>query len=167
MSHEWPVPVREILESNPNAYGELVSTAGGTPADARALLARVTSADQLFAGAPVKSRVAADGVLAGLWLWHDGLDECHRIVQAGESGTLAFWHAIMHRREGDFSNAKYWYARCREHPVRNEVGDANALVDLASRVHDQPADPRFAEAVRMQKAEWQALFEHCLREALG
>jgi hypothetical protein len=34
--------------------------------------------------------------------------------------SLSFWHAIMHRREGDFWNSKYWYARCRNHPALTE-----------------------------------------------
>ena len=85
--------MREILEANPESYAELVPR-GGTPDRAHAALDG-TSADQLF-DRKVVSRVDADGVLAGLWLWLDALDESHQIVQSAQSGTLAFWHAIMH-----------------------------------------------------------------------
>ena len=39
--------------------------------------------------------------------------EAHEIVQQDEQGELACWiHAVLHRQEGDLSNARYWYARC-------------------------------------------------------
>jgi hypothetical protein len=39
--------------------------------------------------------------------------EAHEIVQQDEEGELACWiHAVLHRQEGDLSNARYWYARC-------------------------------------------------------
>jgi hypothetical protein len=74
-------------------------------------------------------------MLAGLWLYFDWLDESHKISQSIETPTGSFWHAIMHRREGDFSNSKYWYARCAKHP---------ALPTLAARagalINEAPAD---------------------------
>jgi hypothetical protein len=189
MSHEaWPPRVRQILDGHPDAYAELVPR-GGTPALATAALGSV-SADQLFDG-KVVSRVDADGALAGLWLWLDGLDESHQIVQSAQSGTLAFWHAVMHRREGDFWNSKYWYARCRSHPVLGELGpaarellgtespalrhvlegdawDADGFVDLVERVHVNPAsDPLRQAAVQLQRLEWRHLFAHCARRAVG
>jgi hypothetical protein len=37
----------------------------------------------------------------------------HAIVQQDESSELACWiHAVLHRKEGDLPNARYWYARC-------------------------------------------------------
>jgi hypothetical protein len=191
MSDAWPPPrIRAILEDNPDAYGRLVPPHGGTPARAKAQLGGL-SANDLF-DRPVASRGDAEAVLAGLWLWLDALDECHRIVQSGQSGTPAFWHAIMHRREGDFWNSKYWYARCRSHPVINELGpaakellgpddspalahvlrgsawDADGFVDLVEQVHERPADdPLRQAAVRLQRLEWQRLFDHCVLRATG
>ena len=85
MSDAWPPRIREILEDNPDAYGGLVPPHGGMPARAQAQLGGL-SADQLF-DRTVASRLDADAALAGLWLWLDALDECHRIVQSGQSGT--------------------------------------------------------------------------------
>ena len=181
-----PPRVREILEANPDAYSELVPR-GGTPARAREVLEGI-SADQLF-DRPVTSRVDADGVLAGVWLWLDGLDESHQVVQSAQSGTLAFWHAIMHRREGDFWNSKYWYARCRNHPALADLApaanellgagspalndvldsghwDADGFVDLVERVHRKPAsDPLRQAAVKLQRLEWERLLASCATRA--
>ena len=45
--------------------------------------------------------------LAGKW------KEAHDIVQQDERDELSCWiHAVLHRQEGDLSNAQYWYARC-------------------------------------------------------
>lgn len=56
-------------------------------------------------------------VLAGLHLWNDDIDRCHRIAQAHEAAEGNYWHAILHRREPDYSNAKYWYRRVGKHPI--------------------------------------------------
>jgi len=47
-------------------------------------------------------------------LWHDARDDwdaAHRIAQDDDSRDAAWVHAYLHRREGDISNARYWYAR--------------------------------------------------------
>jgi hypothetical protein len=140
--------------------------------------------------APAGSANEAQALLAGLWLWHDWLDESHTISQAIETPTGSFWHAILHRREGDFSNAKYWYARCRHHPALASVAaagrtvvdratdlrlerlvrgewDPSAFVDVVEAIHDKPGDPLYSTAVALQRAEWKALFDHCARVAAG
>jgi hypothetical protein len=169
---------------------------------------------------PVKSPANAWAMLAALWLWHDALDRCHEIVQqsalnlsrmgrsaqlpqsvqpspesnghlAETDKSLSFLHAITHRREADFGNSKYWYARCRTHPVlrsmlpfANDIlhplpadksllrltrdgWDPDAFVDLAEQLHDRPSDPRYGVAVALQKLEWRLLFGHCVRAASG
>ena len=58
---------------------------------------------------------------AGLWLLHDFLDESHTISQGVGTPSGSFWHGIMHRREGDFSNAKYWFHRVGHHHVYAEL----------------------------------------------
>lgn len=143
---------------------------------------------------PVTSLAHADALLAGVWLWHDVLDESHVLSQRIDSPTGSFWHAIMHRREGDFPNAKYWYARCRGHPVLSDIssrltqvepdlrgrGDAalermlagpswdpNAFVDFVVRVHRDATSPLAEVAIHLQRIEWAALFDHCIAEAAG
>jgi hypothetical protein len=60
---------------------------------------------------------------AGLLLFNDDLDPAHDIVQNIETATGSFWHAIVHRREGDFSNARYWWNRTGSHPAFDEIFD--------------------------------------------
>lgn len=57
-------------------------------------------------------------LMAGLHLWNDSLDSSHSYAQEIEhDATGAYWHGIMHRMEGDFSNAKYWFHQAGNHPA--------------------------------------------------
>jgi hypothetical protein len=170
------------------AYTHLVVDGGGNPT-ARAMLEALSPRDLI--DGPIASLDDASAVLSGLWLRHDWLDESHGISQKLTNPTGSFWHAIMHRREGDFSNSKYWYDRIDDHPLlptlATRAGDVinpfpadkdvfritangwnpNAFVDLVEQVYDQPNDPRRAVAVAIQEIEWQCLFDHCTRAASG
>jgi hypothetical protein len=47
-------------------------------------------------------------------LWHDARgdwDAAHCVAQDIESPAGAWIHAYLHRKEGDASNAAYWYRR--------------------------------------------------------
>jgi hypothetical protein len=47
-------------------------------------------------------------------LWRDAKgdwDGAHRLVQDLETPESAWVHAYLHRKEGDLSNAGYWYRR--------------------------------------------------------
>ena len=70
---------------------------------------------------PVTNDKMADCCLSGLWLLHNHLHRSHDISQSISAPEGSWWHAIMHRTEGDFSNAKYWYRRAGEHPVLREL----------------------------------------------
>lgn len=181
---------QDLLRLNASdAYTRLVVRDGEGNAEAKRLLVGA-SADRMIRG-EARSREDASALLAGLWLYHDWLDESHVISQGLHSETGSFWHAIMHRREGDFSNSQYWYARCRHHPVlpamaaaanavlnplpadksllrlTNPTWSPNAFVDLVEAVHDDPRDPRHGAAVSLQQIEWRLLFDHCTRAAAG
>lgn len=115
--------------------------------------------------APQHPKPLAPKLLAGLWLLAGDLDASHEYSQAIEDRDGSFWHAIMHRREGDFGNAKYWFRRVGDHAVLRQLrdsayGDPYDFVDtveLASR--RSAAAPGLIAA---QWTEWQALFAHCL-----
>ena len=175
-----------LREAGDEAYRRLVVD-GPVRAPAR-VLSGVVPADLI--ARPIKHPDDAVAGLAGLWLWHDALDGCHRIVQDIASPTASFWHAIMHRREGDFSNSKYWYHRCATHHVIRQMGaiaastagalasdslvtpalsdgwNPDGFVDLVQRMHSKPSDPRHELAIRLQRLEWEGLFCYCVREAV-
>lgn len=62
-----------------------------------------------------------DACRAGLLLWNDDLDRSHDIAQGIANATGSFWHAIMHRREGDAANSHYWWRRTGSHPAFDDV----------------------------------------------
>jgi hypothetical protein len=130
--------------------------------------------------------------LAGVWLLHDYVDESHTVSQGIDTTSGSFWHAIMHRREGDFSNAKYWFRNVGQHPTFAALGErahvAASLRDTDSslgetRLHGDDWDPlafvdlcqavaRGQTAARelcldIQQAEWELLFDFCYCEAIG
>jgi hypothetical protein len=63
------------------------------------------------------SRAAGLSLQAGLYLWNGSLDRSHTIAQDIETQTGSYWHGLMHRMEGDYSNAKYWFRLVGNHPV--------------------------------------------------
>lgn len=92
---------------------------------------------------------------AGLWLYVDDLDRSHTVSQSIETKTGSYWHGIMHRREGDFSNSRYWHNRAAGHPLL--LAKPDGLVGEVERAEGQDTP----ELVEKQRAEWVALFEWC------
>lgn len=121
-------------------------------------------------------------------LYHDHHDLAHDIVQDITDRDSALIHAILHRREPDYWNAKYWFRQTSEHPVYLQLGDRLkslpgrpedaavarnltlpgafdpfAFVDLCEQVARQPAtDPAVSWLRRVQQAEFEAVAEQFL-----
>jgi hypothetical protein len=142
----------------------------------------------LLDGQPVRQRELARGCLAALWLYHDVLDEAHRIAQSLHGREGSYWHGIMHRREGDHANAKYWFRRVGGHPIHEALNlsaralardmdadafyrpgsawDASAFTDLCAASGAGPSGA-LALCRKIQEREWQLLFDYCYRRASG
>jgi hypothetical protein len=73
-----------------------------------------------------RDRAFASACMAGLWLRHDFLDESHAISQELDTAEGSYWHALMHRREPDYGNSKYWFRRVGQHPIFGDL-QAEAL----------------------------------------
>jgi hypothetical protein len=70
-----------------------------------------------------------DAIVSLALLWHDAHDAAHALCQAHEGDQdCDYVHALLHRREGDFGNAKYWF---------REVGQHSAYVPLAQSAQAQ------------------------------
>ena len=87
---------------------------------------------------------------AGLWLWIDELDRSHTASQSREGDkTCDAWHTIMHRREGDFWNAKYWVRRVGQQPSHDRLWKSLQMLDRSSlstsqqRVYDRLMGQKF------------------------
>ena len=144
----------------------------------------------------VVSSVETTALHAGLWQINDWLDESHNCSQSIEGdgeGNGDYWHAIMHRREPDLSNAKYWFRRVGHHACfeslarvaavaldesgspkadswKKRLGvsgnwDSSAFVDFCHAT-DRDGDPALARAARrIQWAEMLLLLVHTARAA--
>lgn len=93
------------------------------------------SLDELFDGASLKNTTFAEAIKSGLLLWNDALDESHTISQGLADQTGSYWHGIMHRREPDYPNSKYWFGRVGSHPI------FPALRERALEVFNDTANP--------------------------
>ncbi len=129
--------------------------------------------------------------ISGLLLLHGFLDESHRISQGVGSATGSYWHGIMHRREGDFSNAKYWFRNTGKHPIWPDLGakatklaqeslgnnapdflyeqavwDPFKFVDLCeASVHQGDSLEQLCREIQM--SEWETLFRFSFCKAIG
>ena len=137
----------------------------------------------------VKDRAFALACMAGLWLYHNFLDESHTISQDLETAEGSYWHALMHRREPDYGNSKYWFRRVPLHPIfsglaaeatalANHVGaplgseflarqmawDPFAFVDLCESAARRGGAVELL-CRRIQRCEWELLFCHCHERA--
>jgi hypothetical protein len=72
-------------------------------------------------GCAVKSEPDGIALAAGVWQMNGFLDRSHELAQSiegkGRNRAGDYWHAIMHRREPDYSNAKYWFRRVGRHDI--------------------------------------------------
>jgi hypothetical protein len=128
------------------------------------------------------------GIRAGaLWV-HGFIDDAHEIAQSDKSREGSYWHALVHRSEGDFDNSLYWFGRVGSHaifePLHGEVGklregakgpsreiiealasgktwSPRRFVDLCRKaVAGEPVDPDILRAVAA--VEYNLLMAHVL-----
>ena len=143
---------------------ELVQAAPMMPLDDAGV--NRTTADALTAWLKTQPNISKTG-LAALWLLAGDLDRSHTLSQSIDTIDGSYWHGIMHRREGDYFNAKYWMRRTAGHPVTEQLKqcatdyrDAPTFVDTVEQAVTKDRRLR-AAAEQVQWLEWQLLFAHC------
>jgi hypothetical protein len=127
------------------------------------------SLPELF-DSPIRDSEMAACCHSGLWLLNNFLHQSHEISQSIDSAEGSWWHAIMHRTEGDFSNAKYWYRRVGSHEAMLDVDAGQESFDAADFVdrcqQEYRNGPLSDETQATAFAEWQALFNFCYRNSI-
>ena len=189
------------FDFKPARYGDvladLIGEARPNPLDAgqpnQTVYPKLTTltVDKAFAGQPIRDQSMAEACLSAVWLYHNYLDQSHTLSQSITSATGSYWHGIMHRREPDAPNAKYWFRRVGHHPVFEEMAplaaglagsaqveksaaflqdetkwDPYAFIDLCdAAMHGRSS---LAELCRqIQLLEWQLLFDYSYQHAIG
>src|SRR5690606_1660280 len=179
----YPAPVAALL-----AEPRLMPLDAGAPNEAALEQLRALEETRLCDGHALRNREMASACLAGLWLYHGFLDASLRISQSLRGREGSYWHGIMHRREGGYPDAKYWFRRTGAHPIHEPLGrsaralaeDTGAGVSFgASRTWDAAAFVDLCAAAcagqsgahdlcrKIQEREWQLLFDYCYRRAVG
>ena len=125
--------------------------------------AEVALVRELVASPALRGRPA---LMAGLWLYVDELDKSHAVSQGLHDATGSYWHGVMHRREGDFSNSHYWFRQAGHHPAMDRVAggyDAHDFVDQVQAASRRGPAPE--ALLTLQRQEWMTLFTWCATHA--
>jgi len=184
MNSDYPARIAALI--NEDALCEL---GPGEPGETHFAELNSLTVENAFGDHPVSDHNMAACCISGLWLLHNFLDASHSICQDIGAAEGSYWHAILHRREPDYPNAKYWFRRVGDHRVYaplaslagsiaaeegndgtaflTEYGDWDpcAFVDFVENAAASGTNQLLAR--RIAQAEWRLLFQHCYNAAIA
>jgi hypothetical protein len=123
----------------------------GNPQSSMRVLLESVTPTSVVAPREIVDRDMALGCLAAVWLRFDFLDKSHQISQSLDTPEGSFWHGVMHRREPDFANAKYWFRRVGQHELYGPLAEeARNLVsaEMAAAGRRDPAPGKAGSMVK-------------------
>lgn len=161
----------------------------GRPTHPRSLITdlQTISLEDLL-GTNVSDRLMAQAVRAGLLLVAEAWDEAHEVAQELDTVEGSYWHGIVHRREPDAGNAKYWFRRVGTHPVFARLGERDsrlppsvkqvfdtlvssgawdpfAFIDVCTGNAGAGSSDPYPALVAIQAREIRLLLDYCIRNA--
>ena len=171
--------IERVLRS-PDLLGKLIPT---DILDRELWRAVRDATDAALAGEAAIADAAGFALVRGGLLYAlDDLDGCHRIFQDAPGDPAAYWHGMMHRREPDFDNARYWFRRAGTLPFFGAL-HGRAAEFSADQAKQSDWDPylftgqceqaRFGEEELLrelqavQRAEFEVLLDYCWRQCVG
>lgn len=179
-------PATKELLAKAAAENRPLSLKFGTPASEALATLKAMSDQTISQNRRVRMPHDAASLHAGLWLLFDFMNESHGYSQDTPTPSGSYWHAILHRREPDPSNAKYWFARIGEHPILPEllqdakelaagsslagaidkmtIWDSAWFVDRCCGSNDATTE---AVLLKIQRREWELLFEYNFKKAFA
>lgn len=209
----WDVLIRLVLRGQPIDFSRSEWATPWSGADTSVPLPVFTPTSDSVSDAWLKKRILprkpgqlvvhkrsdadAVAVKAGICQWHGWLNDSHQLSQSVEGLGIHrsgdYWHAITHRREPDYANAKYWFRQLGNHAVFSELvpyvapilgsvaeaanwtdrllkggnWDPFAFVDLCEACAGNESQPLAIAARRIQAVEMQLLMAATYRDAKG
>jgi hypothetical protein len=85
------------------------------------------------------------------------LGKAHELFQSSDSSEGAYWHGMLHRREGDFSNAMYWVHRAGRIPALAELEGFSPAAFIAECAEASARGEEPPHLLEIQRREWEAL----------
>lgn len=190
-------PDRDLIAMSydPQKYGALLadllnlkeppSLGPGKPSMFNRIRVVGATLESLFMGITIKDFAMARCCHAGVMLMHDFLEESHQLSQHVENSSGFYWHALMHRREPDPGNAKYWFKEVGDHPIYEPLQQISLRLSAASpkcplasapiwdpvlfvdfcEAHRDKGTSEEMLARRLQIAEMRLLFDFCFSQA--
>jgi hypothetical protein len=119
-------------------------------------------------------------IRGGLYYAVDAIHEAHVVFQEASGDLGAYWHGMVHRREGDFENARYWFRRAGKLPFFDSLHHAACehSAVMARQANWDPylftgeceqarfgAEEGIKQLAALQLIEFEGVFDYCWRKS--